>query len=77
MDDKITVRFGPEKTTPELDDLDPEDVNIRQAAYDLLMSPYTSMQPWAITRVCMYFKHPLTPRGERCPCGKIKQKKDA
>jgi hypothetical protein len=49
---------------------------LRKDALALLMSPYTQTSPWAITTMCVYFDHPLTPRGERCPCGKVRTKKD-
>ena len=39
---------------------------------DLLMSPYTQMQPWHITRACVYLEHPLRPSGVQCVCGKRK-----
>jgi hypothetical protein len=49
---------------------------LRKDALALLMAPYTQTTPWAITTLCVYFEHPLTPRGERCPCGKVRTKKD-
>lgn len=49
---------------------------LRADALNLLMAPYTQTTPWAITKICGTFEHPLTPRGERCPCGKVRTKKD-
>ena len=45
---------------------------VRGHLYDLLLAPYTQLSPWAITKACVYLEHPLTPRGDRCICGKVK-----
>jgi hypothetical protein len=44
----------------------------RAMLLDLLLSPYTQLQPWAITKACIYMEHPKRPSGAMCVCGKEK-----
>jgi hypothetical protein len=52
---------------------------VRQNAFNLLMAPWMGQVAigLSIGINCAYFEHPLTPRGERCPCGKVRTKKDS
>lgn len=49
----------------------------RRLLFDLLLSPYTSMSPWAITNACIYLDHPMRPSGAACICGKVKGRETA
>lgn len=56
---------------------DPATSEARQMLYDLLMSPYTNLSAWAITRACVYLEHPMRPplpgrQPTSCICGKVK-----
>ena len=48
-------------------------IEARSIALDLLRMNYTQMQPWVITRACVYFDHqPRRTSQMLCICGQVK-----